>query len=125
MLANAFGVALAKADRTPTSDFPSQLPLILPAFCNRPLFRACQDYRKRLTIVVMAAAERITLPVKVREYFADIGRRGGSSSRRQLTRQQARLMIAIREAKRTAQKEGKPPPKLSRHHRAILRDRRK
>jgi hypothetical protein len=71
----------------------------------------------------MAAAERITLPAKVREYFAEIGRRGGSSSRRQLTRRQARLMIAIREAKRVARTEGKPPPKLSRHHRAILRQR--
>jgi hypothetical protein len=50
----------------------------------------------------MAAAERITLSAKVREYFADIGRRGGSSSRRQLTRRQARLMVAIREAKRVA-----------------------
>lgn len=70
--------------------------------------------------MVAMAAERITLPAKVREYFADIGRRGGSSSRRQLTRQQARLMVAIREAKRVAKNEGKPPPKLTRHHRAIL-----
>jgi hypothetical protein len=69
------------------------------------------------------AAERITLPAKVRAYFGEIGRRGGSSSRRQLTRQQARLMVAIREAKRAARKEGKPPPKLSRQHRAILRQR--
>jgi hypothetical protein len=29
-------------------------------------------------------------------------------------------MVAIREAKRAARKEGKPPPKLTRHHRAIL-----
>jgi hypothetical protein len=70
------------------------------------------------------AIERITLPTKVREYFADIGRRGGASSRRELARQQARLMVAIREAKRIARKEGKPPPKLSRQHRAILRQRR-
>jgi hypothetical protein len=68
--------------------------------------------------------EQITLPRKVREYFAEIGRRGGSSSRRQLTRQQASLMVAIREANRAAKKEGKSPPKLSRHHRAILRGRR-
>jgi len=71
----------------------------------------------------MSAAERITLPTKVREYFAEIGRRGGAAGRRELTRQQARLMIAIREARRTARKEGKPPPKLSRKHRAILRQR--
>jgi hypothetical protein len=67
------------------------------------------------------AAERFTLSVKVREYFAEIGRRGGSAGRRQLTRQQAKLMVAIRETKRTARKEGKPPPKLTRRHRAILR----
>jgi len=68
--------------------------------------------------------EQVTLPAKVREYFAEIGRRGGSSGRRQLTRQQARLMVAIREAKRTARREGKPPPKLTRQHRAMLRRRR-
>jgi hypothetical protein len=61
------------------------------------------------------------LPAKVRQYFADIGRRGGTAGRRELTRQQARLMVAIREARRVAKKEGKPPPKLSRQHRAISR----
>jgi hypothetical protein len=65
--------------------------------------------------------ERVTLSAKVRQYFAEIGRRGGSSSRRELTPQQAKLMVTIREAKRTAKKEGKAPPKLTRHHRAILR----
>ncbi|PYI93149.1 MAG: hypothetical protein DME97_07545 [Verrucomicrobia bacterium] len=60
----------------------------------------------------------------MREYFAEIGRRGRSAGRRQLTRQQAKLMVAIREAKRTARKESKPPPKLSRQHHAILRQRR-
>lgn len=67
--------------------------------------------------------ERVTLSPKVREYFAEIGRRGGSSSRRELTPRQAKLMVDIREAKRAARKENKPPPKLSRHHRAILRRR--
>ena len=71
----------------------------------------------------MSAPERITLPAKVREYFAEIGRRGGAAGRCELTRQQARLIIAIREAKRAARKEGKPPPKLSRQPRAILRQR--
>jgi hypothetical protein len=71
----------------------------------------------------MSAAERITLPTKVRQYFAEIGRRGGAAGRRELTRQQARLMVAIREARRAAAKEGKPSPKLSRKHRAILRQR--
>jgi hypothetical protein len=60
----------------------------------------------------------------VRAYFAEIGRRGGSSSRRELTPHQAKLMVTIREAKRTARKEGKPPPKLTKQHRAILRPRR-
>jgi hypothetical protein len=69
------------------------------------------------------AVERITLPGKVRQYFAEIGRRGGAAGRGELTRQQAKLMIAIREARRVARKEGKPPPKLSRQHRAILRQR--
>jgi hypothetical protein len=68
--------------------------------------------------------EQVTLPAKVRQYFAEIGRRGGSAGQRQLTRQQAKLVVAIREAKRTARKEGKPPPKLTRQHRAILRQRR-
>jgi hypothetical protein len=65
--------------------------------------------------------ERVTLSRKVREYFAEIGRRGGSSGRRELTPQQAKLMVAIREGKRAAKKQGKPPPKLTKQHRAILR----
>lgn len=47
---------------------------------------------------------------KVREYLATIGRRGGIASRRDLTRQQAKTMVAIREAKRAAKKAGKPWP---------------
>jgi len=46
----------------------------------------------------------------VREYFATIGRRGGLASRRKLTRQQAKQMVGIREAKRAAKKAGKPWP---------------
>jgi hypothetical protein len=65
--------------------------------------------------------ERITLPRKVREYFSAIGKRGGAASRRELTRPQAKLLVAIREAKRAAQKEGKPPPKIARKQRALLR----
>jgi hypothetical protein len=57
----------------------------------------------------------------VRQYFADIGSRGGSSGRRPLTRQQAKVMVAIREAKRAAKRKGKPAPKISRQKRAILR----
>jgi hypothetical protein len=47
---------------------------------------------------------------KVREYLADIGRRGGLASRRELTRSHAKKMVAIREAKHAALKAGKPWP---------------
>ncbi len=51
------------------------------------------------------ANERIVLARQVREYFAAIGKRGGQVGRRNLTRAQARLMVAIREAKRTAKEK--------------------
>jgi hypothetical protein len=54
---------------------------------------------------------------KVREYLADIGRRGGLASRRELTRSHAKKMVAIREAKRAALKAGKPWP--PRDHRLV------
>jgi len=47
---------------------------------------------------------------KVHEYLAAIGKRGGLASRRELTRSHARQTVAIREAKRTALKAGKPWP---------------
>jgi hypothetical protein len=47
---------------------------------------------------------------KVREYLAEIGRRGGLASRRELSRSHARQMVAIREAKRAALKAGKQWP---------------
>ena len=40
------------------------------------------------------------------EYLAAIGKRGGQTSRRELTKTQARQMVAIREAKRAAFKAG-------------------
>jgi len=46
----------------------------------------------------------------VREYLAKIGKRGGVTSRRELTRSHAKRMVAIREAKRAALKAGKPWP---------------
>jgi hypothetical protein len=67
--------------------------------------------------------KRIILPRKVREYFAAIGKRGGQAGRRALTRPQAKLMVAIREAKRTARKAGEPPPKIDRKKLALLRKR--
>lgn len=47
---------------------------------------------------------------KIREYFAEIGKRGGLASRRELTRSHAKKMVAIREAKRAALMEGKQWP---------------
>jgi len=47
---------------------------------------------------------------KVRQYLAEIGKRGGLASQRQLTRSHAKQMVAIREAKRAARKAGKPWP---------------
>jgi hypothetical protein len=46
----------------------------------------------------------------VREYLAEIGKRGGLVSRRELTKSHARRMVAIREMKRAAIKAGKPWP---------------
>jgi hypothetical protein len=50
----------------------------------------------------------------VQEYLAAIGRRGGITSRRDLTKSHARQMVAIREAKRAAIKAGKPWPPRNR-----------
>ena len=47
---------------------------------------------------------------KVRAYLAEIGRRGGITSRRKLTKSHAKQMVAIREAKRAALKAGKSWP---------------
>jgi len=66
-------------------------------------------------------SERVTLPRKVREYFAEIGRRGGAAGRRELTRQQAKLLVSIREAKRAAKKTGNPPPAFTSKQLAPLR----
>jgi general stress protein YciG len=47
---------------------------------------------------------------KIQEYLAEIGRRGGLASRRELTRSHAKQMVAIREAKRAAHRTGKRWP---------------
>ncbi len=47
---------------------------------------------------------------RAREYLAEIGRRGGLASRRELTRSHAKQMVGIRKAKRAALKAGKPWP---------------
>jgi hypothetical protein len=58
---------------------------------------------------------------RVREYLAKIGRRGGSASRRELTKSQARQMLAIREAKREALKAGKQWPPRDREFLKVRR----
>jgi len=50
----------------------------------------------------------------VREYLAEIGKRGGLASRRELTKSHTRQMVAIREMKRAALREGKPWPPRNR-----------
>jgi hypothetical protein len=47
------------------------------------------------------------VPKNIREYLAEIGKRGGLASRRELTRSHAKQMVGIREAKRAAIKAGK------------------
>jgi hypothetical protein len=57
---------------------------------------------------------------KVREYLAAIGKRGGLTSRRELTRQHAKKMVAVREMKRAAIKAGKPwPPRDRSSHKHL------
>ena len=51
---------------------------------------------------------------KIREYLAEIGKRDGLASRRELTKSHARQMVAIREMKRAAIKAGKPWPRRNR-----------
>ena len=46
----------------------------------------------------------------VRDYLAAIGKRGGLTSRRELTRSHAKQMVAIREVKRAALRAGKAWP---------------
>ena len=47
---------------------------------------------------------------QIREYLAKIGKRGGLASRRELAKSHARQMVAIREMKRLALKQGKTWP---------------
>ena len=64
---------------------------------------------------------RIVQAAEVREYFASIGKRGGQSGRRELTKEQARVKVTVREAKRQAKKTRTAPPKLTRKQQEILR----
>ena len=58
---------------------------------------------------------------KVREYLAEIGKRGGRASRRELTKSHARQMVAIREAKRAPLKAGKTWPPTNPRDRRLLK----
>ena len=55
------------------------------------------------------------------EYLAEIGRRGGENSSRDLTREHVRKMVDIREAKRAAVRVGKPWPPRDRQTRKLLK----
>jgi hypothetical protein len=46
----------------------------------------------------------VRLPDPVRRYLAEIGRVGGSRSRRKLTKEQSREMLRVREARRAFKK---------------------
>ena len=50
----------------------------------------------------------------VRKYLAAMGKRGGLVSRRELTRSHAKQMVAIREMKRAALRDGKAWPPRNR-----------
>ena len=50
----------------------------------------------------------------IRDYLAAIGKRGGLTSRRELTKSHAGQMVAIRELKRAAIKAGSPWPPRNR-----------
>jgi general stress protein YciG len=58
---------------------------------------------------------------RVREYLAEIGRRGGENSRRELFPSHAKKMVAIREMKRAAIKTGKPWPPRNRKTLKLLK----
>jgi hypothetical protein len=55
----------------------------------------------------LATVEMKKAQKNVSDYLAEIGRRGGLTSRRELTKSHARQMVAIREMKRAAIKAGK------------------
>ena len=57
----------------------------------------------------------------VREYLAEIGRRGGENSRRELFPSHAKRMVDIREMKRAAIKAGKPWPPRDRKTLKLLK----
>jgi hypothetical protein len=62
----------------------------------------------------MLIAQMTGMQKNVREYLAEIGKRGGLASRRELSRSHAKKMVAIREAKRAALKAGNQwPPRNS------------
>jgi hypothetical protein len=53
---------------------------------------------------------KANVPKHVRDYLAYIGSLGGGMSRRELSKSHARKMVAIREMKRAAVRQGKPWP---------------
>ncbi len=67
-------------------------PCALSGFLHGPEEAgSCVNYRKLLTL---------GMADKIREYLAEIGRRGGQKSRRTLDAETARSMVRVREARR-------------------------
>ncbi len=62
----------------------------------------------------LATVEMKKAQKNVSDYLVEIGRRGGLTSRRELTKSHARQMVAIREMIRAAIKAGKPWPPRNR-----------
>lgn len=59
-----------------------------------------QNYHKRLMIII----EMKAVPKTISDYFASIGRKGGSKSRRRLSSEQAKNMVRVREARKAYKK---------------------
>jgi uncharacterized sporulation protein YeaH/YhbH (DUF444 family) len=74
----------------------------------------CLELQGRRSACDSLDAKMTEAEKKVRAYLAEIGRRGGITSRRDLTKSHARQMVAIREAKRAALKAGKAWPPRNR-----------
>jgi hypothetical protein len=69
-----------------------------------------RSHHKPVMMHDLATVEMKKAQKNVSDYLAEIGRRGGLTSRRELTKSHARQMVAIREMKRAAMKAGKPWP---------------
>lgn len=58
---------------------------------------------------------------QTRDYLREIGKRGGRVSQRELTKQQARHMVFVRELKRASLAAGKPWPPVNARLKKLLK----